>query len=170
MRLVLVRHAIAEDAPPPGGGDDDRVLSEKGRRRFRVAARGLRRLVPPIDRVLTSPLPRAAETARILATAFGLAAEPERCDALAPSGGVGQPLFSALGEAPPDAVVALVGHEPLLSTLAAHLLAPDGTRVEIELKKGAACGIDVAALPPPSGGLLLFLYTPRALRLAGRRR
>lgn len=170
MRLVLVRHAIAEDAPPPGGSDDDRLLSEKGRRRFRAAARGLARLVPPFDRVLTSPLPRAAETARILVSAFGLAIQPVPCDALAPGGGIGKPLFSAVGEAAPEAVIALVGHEPLLSTLAAHLLSPDGTRVEIELKKGGVCVIDVASLPPPSGGLLLCLMTPRALRLAGRRR
>jgi phosphohistidine phosphatase len=168
MRLVLVRHAVAAEAPPPGGSDDDRALTEKGRRRFRAAARGLVRLLGPIDRVLTSPLPRAAETARILAAAADLPVPPEPCAALGPGGGPGA-LVAALRGASPAATIAVVGHEPDLSTLASFLLAPGGARVELSVKKGGATVIDVEALPPPSGGLLLLHLSPRALRLVGRR-
>ena len=169
VRLVLVRHAVAEEAPPPGGADADRRLTEKGRRRFRRSAIGLARIVRPIDRVLTSPLPRAFETARILAAALRSGVTPEECPALAP-GGSPRELFAFLRDASPGSTVALVGHEPDLSTLASFLLAPGGAaRVELAMKKGGATVIDVESLPPPSGGLLRAHLPPRVLRLAARR-
>ena len=52
---------------PAGRNDDERPLSARGRARGRLAAAGLRRLVPRPGCVLTSPLLRTRETAAILA-------------------------------------------------------------------------------------------------------
>src|SRR5262245_28298361 len=62
MDLVVVRHAIAEERSA-GLPDEERALTPRGRRRMRLAVDGLRRLKLRFDRVLHSPLKRAAQTA-----------------------------------------------------------------------------------------------------------
>src|SRR6185503_4199528 len=71
MRLLIIRHAIAVPRGTPDIADDERPLTKRGRRRFRAAAAGLARLVKRPDFVLSSPLPRARETADIAAREFG---------------------------------------------------------------------------------------------------
>jgi phosphohistidine phosphatase len=65
----------------------------------------------------------------------------------------------------------LVGHEPLLSDLAAFLLTLNHeSSLGIALKKGGLCRIEVDALPPTGRGTLHWLMTPKQLRqLASRR-
>src|SRR4029079_14353095 len=82
MRLLVIRHAIAEDRDEfanTGRPDGERPLTDAGRRRMRRNARGLRRLVGKFDVLATSPFTRAAETARIVADAMGIAS-PEVVD------------------------------------------------------------------------------------------
>jgi phosphohistidine phosphatase len=67
--LYLVRHASAEVAAA-GMGDADRRLTPDGAQRMRRAAAGLKRLGIIADAVLSSPLPRAEETASILVRAL----------------------------------------------------------------------------------------------------
>ena len=69
MRLLIIRHAAAVERGTPGLGDDDRPLTPKGKSRFRAAAKGLARIVARPDVLLTSPLPRARQTAEIAARA-----------------------------------------------------------------------------------------------------
>lgn len=143
MKLYLLRHGIAEDAAP-GQRDADRALTEDGIRKMRKAARGMRAVIPRLDRVLTSPLKRALQTAGIVAEAFSL--EPEPCEDLALGGDPGAALQGLAG------AVLLVGHEPGLSVLAG------GGPGRIEFRKGALARID---LPP---GRLVWLMTNRQLR------
>ena len=63
MKLLLIRHATAVPSGTPGIPDDERPLTAKGKKKFRLAARGLARIVRRPDALLTSPLPRALETA-----------------------------------------------------------------------------------------------------------
>src|SRR5687768_1700684 len=74
MRLLLVRHAIAEereDFARTGKDDHLRPLTDEGRKKMKQAARGLRSLVPEIDLLATSPLTRAAQTGAILDSVYG---------------------------------------------------------------------------------------------------
>ena len=71
-------------------------------------------------------------------------------------------ILSALGRHPADAMVALVGHEPTLSVLLAHLLgARDGD--PFAFKKGGAALVDLPDGPSDPGRLVWFLK-PRVLR------
>lgn len=84
--LYLVRHASAAAPDPLLWPDDrERPLTPQGKKRFRSAARGLRRAAPRVGLVLSSPLTRAWQTARILEKAARWPA-PLRCDAMAPEG------------------------------------------------------------------------------------
>jgi phosphohistidine phosphatase, SixA len=81
MDLYLLRHAIAEERSNDGS-DSARMLTPEGAEKMRIGARGLRRLGVQLDRLLTSPLTRARETADIVGAALDIA--PETVGALAP--------------------------------------------------------------------------------------
>ena len=158
MRLLLIRHAIAVPGGTPGVEDDERPLTSRGRKRFRAAARGLARIMDRPDILLTSPLPRAAETAEIAAHAFGKL-EPRHERALARGAG---DIIGLLRRQPADATVAIVGHEPTLSQVLARLLG-GGRPERVTFKKGGAALVEVSDEARSVGRLIWFLR-PRILR------
>src|SRR5689334_22700913 len=126
MRLLLIRHAIAEDRASfaaTGQPDDLRPLTDRGRKRMRKAARGLARLVAEVDVIATSPLARAIETTEIVARRIR-ARDVDMLDELRPEAAP-EALGAWLLGHRRDGLVACVGHEPHLSSLAAWLLAGD---------------------------------------------
>jgi phosphohistidine phosphatase len=139
--------------------DAERPLSSTGEVKFRTAARGLARIAPRPDVLLTSPLHRARATAEIVARAF-MHMEPGIETALAD-----QPVdavVAALGTHPRSATVALVGDEPMLGALLARLLgSPQAER--LAFKKGGAALVDLPDGPSGAGRLIWFL-NPRVLR------
>jgi phosphohistidine phosphatase len=165
MELLIIRHAIAEDAVEHarrGRGDDERALTAKGVERMRQGAAGLRRLVPRIDVLATSPLRRARQTAVIVQDALD-APKPAVRDELAP-GAAPAALAEWLAFLPADGVVAVVGHEPQLSELVGWLTTGEA-RSTVELRKGAACLLEISGRPEPGGAVLRWLLTPKQLRL-----
>jgi phosphohistidine phosphatase len=67
MNLLIVRHGIAVDRGDPAyPWDDDRPLTAEGIHKFRIAARGLKALGVHPERIVSSPLVRARQTAEIL--------------------------------------------------------------------------------------------------------
>ena len=146
MILYLIRHALAAEAGSPETEDSQRPLTNKGRRKMRLAARGLKDLRTRFDLILTSPYLRAAQTARILAKSFDM----DKGDVvvtghLAPTGYADQ-LVTEIHEKYGDREsVALVGHEPYLSSLASMLLTGDAN-ASILLKKGGVCRLSIEDL------------------------
>jgi phosphohistidine phosphatase len=160
-RLYLVRHGIAVPPGTPGIADGDRPLTPRGRRRTRRVARGLEALGLEVDRIVTSPLPRALETAEIVAAALGLDDVLEMSDALAAerSAGAVAEWLATRGEGR----LMLVGHNPWISDLVG-LLCTGEPRGAIELRKAG-----VAALAGLEGGAyaLDWLARPGLLRRLG---
>lgn len=154
MELYFLRHGIATDASPTGE-DADRQLTKEGAAKIKAAARGLRRLGLTLDALLTSPLPRALETARIMARELG--AELQLADELAPGCDLAR-LQGLLGEHRAAERVMLVGHEPDLSGLVAAL---SGARVQ--MRKGGLARVDIDMLEPGQG-TLAWLLPPRVQR------
>ena len=161
--LYLVRHGLAAEQGPEFPNDDDRPLTSDGIERLRVQVLGLRELDVRIDRVLTSPLLRAAQTAEILAAGIGCEAPLVTVDALRP-GGRYDALLAALARLGSDRSVALVGHMPSIGEMAARLI---GAKEPLAFKKGATCCIETDALPPSAAGQLRWFVPPRALRALG---
>jgi phosphohistidine phosphatase len=166
VELYLVRHAVAEDRDAGRWPDDAlRPLTTAGAARFARAARGLARIAPDADVVLSSPYRRAWETAEILEREAGWPA-PEPCPALeAPR--MAHDALSALGELSELAAVALVGHEPQLSMLASLLLTGDARMWGLELKKGAVALLDCGGPAAPRTALLRWSASPKLLRGLG---
>ncbi len=72
MELLIVRHAVALERDRHRWRDDGaRPLSPAGLRRARKAAAGLKEFSKAPDRLLTSPLVRARQTAQILTDVAG---------------------------------------------------------------------------------------------------
>lgn len=173
MKLYLVRHGIAyEHGDPKFPNDDDRTLTPNGIRRFRQAAAGLLEIVAPPAVLLTSPLPRATETAAILQEAAGPDTHTVRCDPLRPGGAFDRVLADCIAQLDAAAArergIALVGHNPSLGLLAAWLLQGDDARFALPLKKGGVGCISFDGAPSPGAGDLTWVLTPGILRrLAG---
>ena len=165
MKVVLIRHAPAVRGGTPGILDGDRPLTSSGKVKFRAAARGLARIMPRPSVLLTSPLPRAQETAEIAAHAF-TDIEPGIERALA-HGSVDDVLI-VLKAHPLDATVVLVGHEPLLGALLARMLG-SGRAEPVAFKKGGAAIVDLPEGPATPGRLVSFL-DPHVLRALANRR
>ncbi|MBM5803507.1 MAG: phosphohistidine phosphatase SixA [Cyanobacteria bacterium K_DeepCast_35m_m2_155] len=156
MELLLLRHGIAADGVP----DASRPLTPAGIERTSAVLHRLLALDLGCALLFSSPLLRARQTAE-LAVAAGLAPALQLAPALAP-GGDAAAWLQQQAAAPQCAAVnrlALVGHEPDLSALAAALIgAPRGS---LQLKKA---GVIVLNWQPPAGAASLqWLASPRLL-------
>jgi phosphohistidine phosphatase len=155
MQLYVVRHGIAAPAPT----DADRALSEEGRELFALGVRGLGRLGVRLERVVSSPLLRAVETAELLAPL--LTGERAQAEALAHA-----PSRETLECIAGDAAVALVGHEPWQSELIAWLTTDQrGLGGRFALKKGAVALLE--GRPEPGGMTLAGMWRPEVLQALG---
>jgi phosphohistidine phosphatase len=163
MRLIIIRHAIAVERGTPDIADEERPLTRKGERRFRAAARGLARIEARPDVLLTSPLPRARQTAEIAAQAWGKI-KPKKADVL--GGGSFAEVAGILDKLPRDITVAVVGHEPDVSELLAAILGSKDTAA-FAFKKGGVATVEVAG-PLGQGGALVWAMPPRLLRRIGK--
>jgi phosphohistidine phosphatase len=151
IRIYLVRHGIAVEHAERGElPDESRPLTDKGRRRFRRLARAFARLNEPIDQLFTSPLPRAVQTAEILAGALKQSGVGI-LESLRPTAQPETMLLELSKKANKDALaIGLVGHDPQM-TLLVSLLGGAAREVEIDFKKGAIVRIDVSDLSGKAG-------------------
>jgi phosphohistidine phosphatase len=164
MQLLLIRHAIAEEPEIfalSGRPDAERPLTEFGRRRMLKNVRGLRRVVPVIDLLVSSPYVRARETATIVSAALGIPEAPNS-DLLTPARHPSE-FLAWLGQQGENLVLAAVGHEPHLGRLASWLLSGQEESFVV-LKKGGACFLDLGEAPAAGRATLLWLLAPAHLR------
>lgn len=164
--IYLVRHGIAA-AAMAGEVDAERALTTEGQRKVARIARGLKRLGVRPDLVLSSPLLRAEETARLLVAGTAPSLSVELFEELAPGGSPSQ-VLTGLAAYRGRRGIMLVGHEPSMGYLAAQLLTGTTTLAALPFKKGAVAAFRLSSLPPSSPAALLWFLTPRQLRLIGR--
>lgn len=164
MNVLVIRHGPAGDPEAwKREGRDDRLrpLTPDGKKDMREAAAGLATLQPHVDVVATSQLVRAVQTAEIVASEYEC--EVVTVDELAPDAEPARTL-DWIGTQRADWTVALLGHEPHLSALVSYMLAGETTAF-IELKKGGACLLEVAAFSPGSSTLKWLLTRRELVRL-----
>ena len=157
MLLLLVRHANAGARDPAQWPDDsDRPLTEKGRTVQAEVSRFLRKrnLAPTL--VLTSPWARAEQTAAILVEIAQMGQPPVPCEPLADNPDLIR-LQDFVGNQPPGAIVAMVGHSPWMEELASILLGGSSTSIRIDFPKSGVMGIQLDRLEPGAGELRFFI-------------
>ncbi len=155
MRLILVRHAEAEDAV---GSDEARRLTPRGHLQAANLRDALRRAGVVPDLVAASPLVRTVETAEALAALLPEGLGVVAMDLLKPGGLRPKKLSKQVAEFGMKTVV-LVGHMPDLSTYAAWLLGV--AEYALPFEKGAALGMSVRRGEIEEGsGVLEWFVTP----------
>ena len=166
MKLLIIRHAIAEDREEfarTGKDDAQRPITDEGRKRMKQGARGLKNLVPEIDLLATSPLTRAAQTAAVLDSVYGGLREVE-IDELAPEASPVEFLSWLRKQAVES--VAVVGHEPSISLILSWLLTGTEKRL-FSFRKGGACLLEFPGEVGAGTASLLWALTPALLRELG---
>jgi phosphohistidine phosphatase len=162
MKLLIIRHGPAGDrAEWEAEGRDDRLrpLTVQGKKEMRRVAEGLATLASQIDLLATSPLVRAVQTAEIVASQFDC--DPVTVEALAPGNDPDEVLKWLRGQR--GDILAVVGHEPDLSTLACYLLTGNRSSF-LTLKKSGSCLLDLGDAPGPGKARLEWLLVPRVLK------
>ena len=159
MILYLVRHG---DADTPAPSDDARVLSKKGIRVTTAMARLLKGAdfdAPEI--IVTSPLPRAEQTARIMLEEFAPKATFEINDGLRTGSDLETALSIIASKKDVCDVLMLAGHDPLFSMLASALIS--GTEYGIEMKKSAVAVFELTRFEAPRMRGILRAFLPPKL-------
>jgi len=162
MNLYIIRHAIAVDEGSPEYEEDSqRPLTDKGKKKMRQIAKGLRTLGADFDLILSSPYERAKETAEILEGVFKLKKDVALSENLVP---MGDPdlLIAEMNEKYSENSIALVGHEPFLSALIG-LLVSENAGMDMTLKKGGVCRLSADDLHHTRKATLEWLLTPGIL-------
>jgi phosphohistidine phosphatase len=162
MNLYLIRHAIAVDEGTPEYEEDSqRPLTDKGKKKMRQIAKGLRALGVEFDLILSSPYIRAKETAEVLADVFKIKKDVIFSNNLMP---MGDPdlLIAEMNEKYSETSVALVGHEPFLTALIG-LLVSENASIDMTLKKGGLCRLSADDLHHTRKATMDWLLTPGIL-------
>jgi phosphohistidine phosphatase len=162
LTLYLIRHGIAAERGTYAQ-DCDRPLTATGLEKTRQVAKRLKEFGVACDRLLTSPLVRAQQTAQILVET-GLSPGLDIAACLAPDGAIDDWL-AWLQSSPPLDSIALVGHEPNLS-LWAECLIWGGSHGGLMLKKAGIIGLTLPQGRSPLGHSTLFWLAPPRLILS----
>jgi len=159
--LYILRHGIAVEPGTAGIPDDERLLTKKGEKRMRQIARGLRLLDLKLERIVTSPLPRARATAEIVADELD-ARELLEVSNVLQTGAAAATIQRYLRDRAEDRIM-IVGHNPTLSDLVSLLVLGAPQPSLCELKKG---GIAALKRTTVSNALydIAWIATPRVLR------
>jgi len=149
MHLYFLRHGEA-DWPEWEKSDDERPLTKRGKKEMHEVAKFLARIKAKPSLIVSSPLPRASQTAEIAAEHLKLKYRTDKL--LAPGFGLNH--LRRLFEKYPEKSLMIVGHEPSFTETISAL-----TGASLKLSKAGVALVDVDL--PSRKGKLLLLFPPR---------
>lgn len=165
MEIYILRHGEAVPKGTPGYPTDDRPLTDDGIEKLTEAAKGIKSLINSFDVVVSSPLVRALDTAKIASEAVGYSGKIHTTEYMIPESPM-RNLFEFLKQFNGKEKILLVGHEPHLGYLASFMIGIEES--VIEFKKGGMCRIDIPKFPPEKPGKLIWLLTQKQLIALGK--
>jgi phosphohistidine phosphatase len=154
MILYLLRHAKAQKNEPEGD-DAERKLTAQGKALAFKRATKLKKKLSNVGLVVTSPYPRAAETADIFSAVLKKDDVVSRDEMLVATARP-EDVLRHLRNYSRNAELLLVGHEPWLSGLVSLMIS--GTlQCQIRFKKLGLAVLDVEILAPRGASLQSLL-------------
>jgi phosphohistidine phosphatase len=154
MEIYFLRHGEA-DWPNWKKSDDERPLTKRGKKEMGEVGAFLKRAKVRPDLIVTSPLPRAAQTAEIAAKHLKVKCREDKL--LAP--GFSKNELERLLKKYPAESLMLVGHEPDFTETIFAL-----TRGSLKLSKAGIALVDLDR--SWRNGRLLWLVPPKLMRKA----
>jgi len=159
MKLFLIRHTEAIDYETESvRTDESRFITPNGRRISLSVFKTLRDDLSDLEKIFTSPLIRAVQTAEILASSLKYKNDVEIANELSPNSDHDK-LIKLIRRNAIFKSIALVGHEPMLGKLALEI-----TKIEtlpFEFKKNGVCYIDYNT--ETGQGQLKWYFDPKSL-------
>lgn len=159
MRLFFLRHGRADRDQWLGLSDYERPLTGQGIRLMERTAAVIDALGLDLDLILTSPLTRAEQTARIVATRLHMVDRLVQDERLSPGFGPSY-LQQMLHQYPGLGSMMLVGHEPDFSHTIGDLIGD----ARVVCKKGGLARVDLL-YGDRLEGELVWLIPPKVLNL-----
>lgn len=156
MRIYLVRHGDADAEIPEGLGDEARALTAKARLATLAHFVALGERMEKVDLILTSPLVRTVQTAQLLSFAQKHEGPLKVHRSLLPDMPVGA-MDAVLADHAGENIV-LVGHQPSMGAMAAHLLGLQA--MPRQVNPGTVIGIEKPDGDPAAAAKLLFFAAP----------
>jgi phosphohistidine phosphatase len=149
MELYFLRHGEA-DWPDWKKSDDERPLTKHGKKEMREVAAFLKRVKARPDLIVTSPLPRASQTAEIAADRLKVKCREDKL--LAP--GFSRADLERLLKKYPEESLMIVGHEPDFTEVISEL-----TGATLKLSKAGTALLELNR--SWRNGRLLWLFPPK---------
>ena len=157
--LFILRHGEAGNRMTVVEKDSERPLTPEGRTEMEKIAKSLKAIGLQTDRIYTSPLRRARETAEIAAKILEIPTL-EEWDELKPDGSK-TGLYRKLARLGQNSRPILVGHEPYLTSMIGEIMGT--TSAKIVLKKGGVAKVRITSFTPRVSGELRWLLTPKII-------
>ncbi len=157
--LFILRHGEAGNRMTVVEKDSERPLTPEGRTEMEKIAKSLKAIGLQTDRIYTSPLRRARETAEIAAKILEIPTL-EEWDELKPDGSK-TGLYRKLARLEQNPRPILVGHEPYLTSMIGEIIGT--TSAKIVLKKGGVAKVRITSFTPRISGELRWLLTPKII-------
>jgi phosphohistidine phosphatase len=149
MELYFLRHGEA-DWPNWKKPDDERPLTKRGKKEMREVAAFLKRVRARPEIIVTSPLPRASQTAEIAAERLKIKCREDKL--LAP--GFDRAGLEELLKKYPGKSLMVVGHEPDFTEVISEL-----TGASLKLSKAGTALVELDR--SWRNGRLLWLFPPK---------
>ncbi len=160
MIIYFMRHGDAEERSEDGS-DARRRLTPEGKQKVAIEAETLRAIGVELDTILTSPYPRAYETADIIAQAFSIGGSSYRkVNAFSAGSLTINSLQREIGRVHGDSRILIVGHEPDLSDTVRQLMGGGA----VQMKKGAVACMEARAIDVGRGTLRWLAHPSLMLR------
>jgi len=167
LELYLLRHGEAGRRTAIAAGQDsgDLPLTIAGKEEIAVLARSLKHLDLKFDAIISSPLKRAIQTAKIIAKALDMEKRVSIWNELVPEGDRSK-LYNRLNQYTTESTILMVGHQPYLTDIICDMIFQKRVNQvgQINLKKSGLAKIRVISLMPNTNGELRWLLTPRILK------
>ncbi len=168
-----MRHGDAGKRLSDSIQDRSRSLTQQGLKEVRTISKSLKLLDVKFDTIFSSPLPRALQTAIIVANQYKLKNKIEKYDEL-----ISQQdrfiFYDILANYNRMSSILIVGHEPYLSTMISDIISNSDDKNKtnndiksnsnIILKKAGLSKIRITSTVPTLQGELRWLLTPNILK------
>lgn len=158
MNIFVLRHGDANTGTKISD-DFRRPISDVGVKESEAVARMLTVFEIKFDRVFSSPLKRARQTAEIATKSQKI--RIMEINELKPEGNIEQ-ILKILSEQKENSTILMVGHNPLLTDLICNIIGC--AQSSVSLKTGGIAKIKITSLRPKLSGNLEWLLTPKIIR------
>ncbi|OQY30326.1 MAG: phosphohistidine phosphatase SixA [Candidatus Cloacimonetes bacterium 4572_55] len=163
MHITFLRHGIAINYyDPQCPVDFERYLTDQGIERMESIAKWMEKEEFGFDRIYTSPLVRARQTAEIVAKCLKATAKMEVANSLSCGASLSE-IRALLKNAGKSEKILLVGHAPDFGHAVSLLIGAKSTiHYPISLKKGGFAGVRADKIYKNEGELL-YLIQPKLI-------